>query len=176
MWNRTPRSYSPSNLSPLQLITGESLDWSATNRFAFGDLLAVTSGNLPADGRSSWKFDTNNELGIYVGNSLDMKRGCRVYYPDARAFYDRFHCWQIHMSDTQLLDFYQKRLQLREYPTAYRQISNALHDFTVVPTADTANPTVHVTASPLSDGDIPLPSQMSEFPLDIYTSNPSSSN
>jgi len=38
------------------------------------------------------------------------------------------------------------------------------------------NPTVHVTASPLLDGDIPLPSQMSVFPLDIYTSNPSSSN
>jgi hypothetical protein len=38
------------------------------------------------------------------------------------------------------------------------------------------NPTFHVTASPLLDGDIPLPSQMSEFPLDIYTSNPSSSN
>ena len=102
----------------------EYLDWSHTNRFSFGDLIATTVGNLPADGRS-WRFDSNNELGVFIGNSFDVKNGCRIYWPTTRAISDRLWCWRIEMSDAQYLDYIHKHAQLFDSPSTSRRIANA---------------------------------------------------
>ena len=144
--NRTPRAHS--SQSPIQLLTGEVCDWSTMNRFAFGDLLAVSTGNLPADGRD-WQFDTNNQLAIYVGNPPATKRGCLVYFPSSRQVLERLHCWRIDMSDAQFVNFFEKRVRIREASSPYRDVSNAMHDFRIVIVPDAATPSALLQEIPL---------------------------
>ena len=144
--NRTPRAHSPQ--SPIQLLTGEVCDWSTTNRFAFGDLLAVGTGNLPPDGRD-WQFDTNNQLAIYVGNPPATKRGCFVYYPSSRQVLERLHCWRIDMSDAQFVNFFEKRVRIRDSALPYRDILHAMHDFRLVIVPEATAPSILLEEIPL---------------------------
>jgi len=111
--NRTPNKRNKDGRSPLQLITGEVTDFESNLRFAFGDLLAcATAGNTSAEGKS-WKFDAKNELGIFIGTPSDSKRGVLVYWPQSQSISERFHCWKLDMSDTQFMQYYRRREEMR---------------------------------------------------------------
>ena len=123
--NRCPNSRSI--ISPHQQITKDTLDFERSFKFSFGDIVAVA---LPGDEKQKeWKFDTKNEIGIYVGQADDSKDGNRIYWPFSGAIQTRMHCWKLAVTDKQFMQYYNARLLMRAKPTSYVTVKDAIHDF-----------------------------------------------
>jgi hypothetical protein len=127
--NKTPHANSRDGLSPWQTFTKEQLDFDLEKRFQFGDLVAVgLPGNLPGDGKS-WKFDMRNEVGIYVGDPADIKRGALVYWPYTHGVSERMHMFKLDMTDAQFMRFYSRKMDMLRSPLPYGEIAGAVMDF-----------------------------------------------
>ena len=61
--------------TPSRLMGAGDLDLSTRFPFVFGDFLA---GRIPEPDKT-WKFDVRRDLGIYLGDADDTKRGYLVY-------------------------------------------------------------------------------------------------
>lgn len=120
--NRTPNN--KHTQSPHQMITGQALDFENSFKFAFGDFVAV---GIP-DVNKTWKFDLKNELGIYVGDADDYKRGCTLYMPYHRNLQLSLDCVKLEITDRQYLHYMSRRQDIRD-PTRYSTIEGAFHDF-----------------------------------------------
>jgi hypothetical protein len=86
--------------SPNAIVTpGDYVDAKWQYRFAFGDLVCFY---IDKDHRT-WKFDTRNEVGFYVGDKSGMKGGVLVYRPYRHDIMVRDDVHHINVSDVQLL-------------------------------------------------------------------------
>ena len=74
--NDLPRSanqYSPNAI----MDNDHQVDAKYQYRFAFGDIVCYPL----SEKERRHKFDTKNELGLYLGDKQGMKGGCHVYQP-----------------------------------------------------------------------------------------------
>ena len=75
------------------------LDLSVRFLFTFGDFLAV---RIPEPDKM-WKFDVRRDLGIYLGDADDTKRGYLVYMLPSGSVKVRADCIKLDVSEDVLL-------------------------------------------------------------------------
>ena len=75
------------------------LDLSVSFPFAFGDIVAV---RIPAPD-VQWKFDLRRNLGIYLGDADNTKRGFLILDLSSGAVKVRLDCVKVEVADEQLL-------------------------------------------------------------------------
>ncbi len=74
--NRTPNESSRLK-SPWELITGEALSVANQFMFKFGEPVCVPI----VEPEKQWRFDSKNDIGIYVGQPEETVYSGRVYFP-----------------------------------------------------------------------------------------------
>ena len=75
------------------------LDLSIRFLFTFGDFLAV---RIPEPDKI-WKFDARRDLGIYLGDADDTKRGYLVYMLSSGSMRVRADCIKLDVNEDVLL-------------------------------------------------------------------------
>jgi hypothetical protein len=122
-WNSNCEKFG--NRTPHHIMTGVPTDLSREFKFVFGDMVAV---NVP-DELQEWKFDTRNQLGIYVGESSDTKGGHLIYWPFTQAITNRLDCTKLTITDAQFLHYFSKLINARTKSLPYGVIDRAVADF-----------------------------------------------
>jgi len=84
MHNRTP-NVSTGSQSPWQVITKERLTVSNQFLFKFGEAVCVPV----VAPEKLWRFDSKNDIGIYVGQPSGMVNGSSVFYPWSGKIFER---------------------------------------------------------------------------------------
>ena len=82
--NKTP-NVSTGSLSPWQVITKERLTVSNQFLFKFGEAVCVPV----VAPEKLWRFDTKNDVDIYVGRPDGMVNGSSVFYPWSGKIFER---------------------------------------------------------------------------------------
>jgi Reverse transcriptase (RNA-dependent DNA polymerase) len=141
-WNSNCEKFG--DRTPHHIMTGVPTDLSREFKFAFGDMVAV---NVP-DELEQWKFDTRNQLGIYVGESSDTKGGHLIYWPYTQSITNRLDCTKLTITDAQFLHYFSKLINARTKSLPYGVIDRAVADFRE--TGDTVLP---ITAEELCESD-----------------------
>ena len=113
------------NRTPHHIMTGLSTDLSREFKFVFGDLVAV---HVP-DEVKAWKFDTRNQLGIYVGEDDATKGGHLVYWPYSQAVTPRDTLTKLEITDAQFLHYFSKLINAKTKTLPYKSIEIAVEDF-----------------------------------------------
>ena len=75
------------------------LDLSVHFLLAFGEVVTV---RIPAPDKT-WKFDARRDVGIYLGDADDTKRGCLVYMLSTGVVRVSADCIRLEMKDEKLL-------------------------------------------------------------------------
>ena len=91
-----PKKTAPS--TPSHMIGAGDLDLSVKFLFSFVDFVAV---RIP-DGEKKWKFDLRRDLGIYLGDADDNKRGSLILNPSTGSVQVRLYCIKLKLSDQML--------------------------------------------------------------------------
>jgi hypothetical protein len=102
--NDLPRSanqYSPNAI----MDKDHQVDAKYQYRFAFGDIVCYPL----SEKNCRHKFDTKNELGLYLGDKQGMKGGCHVYQPYCHRIITRGDLYRIKISEVELMEGYGKR-------------------------------------------------------------------
>ena len=97
---------------------GDFVDAQWQYRFAFGDLVCFHIDKI----HRTWKFDTRNEVGFYMGNKKDVK-GAVLPYRHDRLLRDDVH--RIPISDVQLLMWYGRREEMRQAGLPFQVVRDA---------------------------------------------------
>jgi histone deacetylase 1/2 len=105
-------------------MTGVSTDLSREFPLVFGDFVAV---NVP-DELQVWKFDTRNQLGIYVGEDSDTKGGHLIYWPYSQAVTTRDNCTKLDITDAQFLHYFSKLINAKTKTLPYSVVDRAVGD------------------------------------------------
>ena len=74
------------------------------------------------------KFDTKNELGLYLGDKQGMKSGCHVYQPFWHRIITRGDVHRIKISEVELMEWYGKRAYVRQSGLGWGQLESAMLD------------------------------------------------
>ena len=82
--NKTP-NVATGSLSPWQIITKERLTVSNQFLFKFGEPVCVPV----VSPEKLWRFDSKNDVGIYVGQPSGMVNGSSVFYPWSGKIFER---------------------------------------------------------------------------------------
>jgi hypothetical protein len=111
--NDLPRSanqYSPNAI----MDNHHQVDAKYQYRFAFGDIVYYPL----SEKELRHKFDTKNELGLYLGDKQGIK--CHVYQP----YWHRI----IKISEVELMEWYGKRAYVRQSGLGWGQVESAMLD------------------------------------------------
>ena len=111
--------------TPSNLIGAGDLDLSIKFPFSFGDFVAV---RIP-DAEVRWKFDLRRDLGIYLGDADDTKRGFLILNPSTGAVQVRLDCIKLELSEQMLHSYYDSRLRLSDARPPMTRIKDAQIDF-----------------------------------------------
>jgi len=154
--NRTPNSKT-GRLSPWQIITGEALDLSRKHKYAFGDFVVVGTPKIEREG----KFDTRNDLCIYIGQPHGSTDSHRVYHPFDKRIVERGSVMKIDISDMQYLRWYTRCFSMRESQSRYQLVEDAVYSFfdeqasiITTPTASASPSTVAEEAATMLEEEI----------------------
>ena len=100
---------------------GDFVDAQWQYRFAFGDLVCFHIDKV----HRTWKFDTRNEVGFYMGDKKGVKGAVWVYRPyrHDRLLRDDVH--KIPVSDVQLLMWYGRREEMRQAGLPFQVVRDA---------------------------------------------------
>ena len=93
-------------------------------RFAFGDLVCFPL----EEHERKWKFDTRNEIGFYVGDQPTSKGAAMVYQPYHHSILVRGDVHRVRISDVQLLQFFGRRVAIREGSLPFKIVNEAIID------------------------------------------------
>ena len=118
--------------TPSHMIGAGDLDLSVKLHFSFGDFVAV---RIP-DAEKKWKFDLRGDLGIYLGDADDTKRGSLILNPSTGSVQVRLDCIKLELSDQMLHSYYDSRLRLSDARPPIVRIKNAKIDFESFPELD----------------------------------------
>ena len=121
--NDLPRSahqYSPNAI----MDNNHQVDAKYQYRFAFGDIVCYPL----AEKERRHKFDTKNELGLYLGDKTGMKGGCHVYQPYWHRILTRGDVHRIRISEVELMEWYGKRAYVRQSGLAWGLVEKAMLD------------------------------------------------
>jgi hypothetical protein len=98
----------------------------ATHQFRYqsGDVLC-----FPLEKHErTWKFDTRNELGFYVGDKAGTKGAVLIYKPYEHTVVIRANTHRLQVSTMQLLQWYRRLKDVRSSPLPYRVVAEAAID------------------------------------------------
>jgi hypothetical protein len=70
-----------------------------------------------------------HEVGIYVGDPPDIKRGGLAYRLYTHSVAERMHMWNLDMTDAQFMQFYSQKMDMLRTPLPYGEIAGAVMDF-----------------------------------------------
>ena len=121
--NDLPRSahqYSPNAI----MNNDHQVDARYQYRFAFGDIVCYPL----AENERRHKFDTKNELGLYLGDKTGMKGGCHVYQPYWHRIIIRGDVHRVRISEVELMEWYGKRAYVRQSGLGWGQVEGAILD------------------------------------------------
>ena len=93
-------------------------------RFAFGDIVCYPL----SEKERRHKFDTKNELGLYLGDKQGMKSRCYVYQPYWHRIITRGDVHRIKISEVELMEWYGKRAYVRQSGLGWGQVESAMLD------------------------------------------------
>ena len=77
--------------TPSHMIGAGDLDFYVKLHFSFGDFVAA---RIP-DAEKKWKFDLRRDLGIYLGDADDTKRGSLILIPSTGSVQVRLDCIKL---------------------------------------------------------------------------------
>jgi hypothetical protein len=121
--NYLPRSGGRS--SPNYVLEGATLDARYDYKFPFGQLVCC---NIPKQLRD-WKFDTREDLLVYVLEAQGVKEGAWVYSPFDRNVRCRGGLAALRIDDTQFIDWFIKKSIKNEKATPLKTIKDAVTNF-----------------------------------------------
>ena len=107
--------------TPSRLMGAGDLDLSTRFPFVFGDFLAV---RIPEPDKT-WKFDVRRDLGIYLGDADDTKRGYLVYMLSSGSVKVRADCIKLDVSEDILLANADVRTRFLEKTSPIQRVRNA---------------------------------------------------
>ena len=107
--------------TPSSLLGAGDLDLSVKFLFSFGDFVAVT---IPPS-QTKWKFDMKRDLGIYLGDADDTKRGVLILNPTTGAIDVRLDCIKLELTDSMLHSYYDARVRLSDCRPILEKVSGA---------------------------------------------------
>lgn len=123
--NATPNVHCP-NSCPDQVITGQPIDLATQFPCSFGDLVVV---GIPKIHRT-WKFDTRNDLAIYLNQSAEGSVSTfRVYQPIKKKIITSGYIHPIRIPDQQLMKWFSSRINQYERKTPNVIVQDALITF-----------------------------------------------
>ena len=111
------KTSSPS--TPSNLIGVGDLDLSIKFPFSFGD----------SEAEVRWKFDLRRDLGIYLGDADDTKRGYLILNPSTGAVQVHLDCIKLELFEKMLHSYYDSRLRLSDARPPMTRIKDAQIDF-----------------------------------------------
>ena len=111
--------------TPSKLMGAGDLDLSARFIFSFGDFVAVRIPSVD----SNWKFDVRRDLGIYLGDADDTKRGYLILDLSSGAVKVRTDCIKLDVSDDVLQSNFKARTRLFDNRSINKKISEAEINF-----------------------------------------------
>ena len=111
--------------TPSRLMGAGDLDLSVHFRFVFGDIVAV---KIPQP-EKTWKFDVRRDVGIYLGDAEDTKRGCLIYLLSTGSVRVRADCIRLEVSEDKLLSSVDARSRLHERTSPIQKVRDAKIDF-----------------------------------------------
>ena len=155
--NDLPRSahqYSPNAI----MDNDHQVDARYQYRFAFGDIVCYPL----AENERRHKFDTKNELGLYLGDKTGMKGGCHVYQPYWHRIIIRGDVHRVRISEVELMEWYGKRAYVRQSGLGWGQVEGAILDLLKDKPymhSDAPRPAVEDTDSAAEDSDHPVEEQ-----------------
>ena len=128
--------------APLQMLNpNHRVDATHQFRYQFGDILC-----FPLEKHErTWKFDTRNELGFYLGDKPGTKGGVLIYKPYEHTVVIRANTHRLQVSTMQLLQWYQRRKDVRSAPLQYKQVEDAAIDLLKDCTFDPPLPDISTT-------------------------------
>jgi len=128
--NNTP-NHKTAFSTPAYLFTNQTVNLHTTFLFAFGDIVII---NVESKPEKNFKFDSKNQLGIYMSTSPGHKYAGMVYFPSEHQVLHRYTLAYLNISDLTFYTWYRKRYDLHgNHWSPYQTIANAFHDFTAVP-------------------------------------------
>ena len=133
--------------TPHHIMTGKPTDLKREFQFVFGDIVAV---NVPEE-LKEWKFDTRNQIGIYVGEDSKTKGGHLIYWPYTHAVQTRDTITKLEITDAQFLHYFSKLINAKTKSLPYQTIDIAIEDFR--DSADFRHVPVPITAETLHESD-----------------------
>lgn len=101
-----------------------TVDASYQFRYVYGDIVCFP---LP-DHEKRWAFDVKNEVGLYTGDEKGIKGGVSVYQPYQHSIVLRGSTHRVDVSPVQLMQWYARRKEIRDYPVPYKVVSEAVID------------------------------------------------
>ena len=105
--------------TPSNLIGVGDLDLSIKFPFSFGD----------SEAEVRWKFDLRRDLGIYLGDADDTKRGYLILNPSTGAVQVHLDCIKLELFEQMLHSYYDSRLRLSDARPPMTRIKDAQIDF-----------------------------------------------
>ena len=84
--------------------------------------------SIPAPDKT-WKFDARRDVGIYLGDAEDTKRGCLVYMLSTGVVRARSDCIRLEMKDEKLPSAIDSRTRLQERTSLIQKVRDAKIDF-----------------------------------------------
>ena len=111
--------------TPSSLLGAGDLDLSVKFLFSFGDFVAVT---IPSP-NIKWKFDMKRDIGIYLGDADDTKRGVLILNPTTGAIDVRLDCIKLELTDSMLHSYYDARIRLSDCRPILEKVSDASINF-----------------------------------------------
>ena len=154
--NHTPNA-NTKELSPHQILTGDSTNLSKTFQYAFGDLVSVS---IP-DALKKGKFDLRNDLGIYLGQPDQSVDSGIVFLPSTGEEVIRTGLSLVNIDEDSYEKYYNRRRELLDHLISPMKrieevLGDAEVDFEAVPSFSGADQ--FILSAPLAEGEeVPEP-------------------
>lgn len=162
--NATPNA--KTNLSsPHFIFTKQIIDLRSTYLFGFGDIVLF---NVEKHEKIN-KFDSKNQIGIYMSTSPKSKYTGMVYFPSEHKVLHRYTLAKINLSELTYYSWFRKRFDMHHKTfSPYQTIASAFFDFTApvlkfakeLPSTTTAPITSTTTTENSTSSNIPLSTKL----------------
>ena len=133
--NAWPSTLTP-NSSPRLLLTEREVNVKRSFKFYFGQPVLV---NLP-DVEVSWRFDTKNDVGLYMGDKEGTVDSHYIYWPASHTISARNNVTAVPISTPAMAEWYLKRHNMRTGATPLISLADAIVDFTTMGLLEEAAP------------------------------------
>ena len=111
--------------TPSRLMGGGDLDLTVHLPFTFGDFVAV---RIPQP-EKTWRFDVRRDVGIYLGDAEDTKRGSLIYMLASGVVRVRADCVHLKVSEDEIMSSVKARTRLFDKVSPAKKVKGAKINF-----------------------------------------------